>query len=49
MALKEFDGVFTFGGSDFEPINRFDLYGAFDYKPEYTVKNNATVDDSNKN
>lgn len=49
MALKEFDGVFTFGGSDFEPINRFDLYGAFDYKPEYTVKNNATVDGSNKN
>ncbi len=49
MALKEFDGVMTFGGSDFEPIKRFDLYDAFDYKPEYTVKNNATVDDSNKN
>lgn len=49
MALKEFDGVITFGGSDFEPIKRFDLYGAFDYKPEYSIKNNATVDDSNKN
>ena len=47
MALKEFDGVMTFGESGFEPINRFDLYNAFDFEPEYTVKNKVDVDDSN--
>lgn len=41
-AISEFSGVFTFGGSKFEPIKRWDLYNTFEYRPDYTIKSNSS-------